>query len=332
MPLTKRLGSAVADGSVSSRVYVTEPAAASAFFEMKTRPVFVAAHIVPVSLAVRSIGRDEAACAGRAAVVVARDRQVRRPGGPDAHEVAAAGCRAGRRELGAVRLEICLVAAPVLRAPDALRALEDRPGARRIRVGDDRRVEVRALRAARDRRRDDDPLRRVAVLEVRVVELPEERVEPQRAVGDVEAGLAAVAVDDLRPDDGRAVGLERAVVLRAALQVLRRCPARRTGSGTAASRGPCSWCRGASEPPRAAAGRAPGLRRVEPAARALRRDVRERAARAHQPAVPAEDRGVGPGISTIACESGCCPFGAIEFGWQQLPAVSGSSSHPTSCP
>ena len=26
-----------------------------------------------------------------------------------------------------------------------------------------------------------------------------------------------------------------------------------------------------------------------------------------------------PGISTIACESGCCPFGAIGFGWQQLP-------------
>jgi hypothetical protein len=31
----------------------------------------------------------------------------------------------------------------------------------------------------------------------------------------------AVAVDDLRPDDRRACGLERAVVLRAALEVLR---------------------------------------------------------------------------------------------------------------
>src|SRR5262245_1689984 len=26
-----------------------------------------------------------------------------------------------------------------------------------------------------------------------------------------------------------------------------------------------------------------------------------------------------PGISTTACESGCCPFGATAFGWQQLP-------------
>src|SRR5919204_2930737 len=54
MLLTKRFGSAVADGSVSSGGYVTEPAAAFAFFEMKTRPVFVATHSVPVSLGVRS--------------------------------------------------------------------------------------------------------------------------------------------------------------------------------------------------------------------------------------------------------------------------------------
>src|SRR6266542_3729897 len=27
-----------------------------------------------------------------------------------------------------------------------------------------------------------------------------------------------------------------------------------------------------------------------------------------------------PGISTMACESGCWPFGATAFGWQQLPA------------
>src|SRR6266511_1755035 len=55
MPDTNLPGSAVADASVSSRVYVTEPAAAFAFFEMKTRPVVVATHIVPVSLAARSI-------------------------------------------------------------------------------------------------------------------------------------------------------------------------------------------------------------------------------------------------------------------------------------
>src|SRR5438477_12485341 len=54
MPLTNRPGSAVADVSVSSRVYVTEPAAASAFFEMNTRPAVVAAQRVPVSLGARS--------------------------------------------------------------------------------------------------------------------------------------------------------------------------------------------------------------------------------------------------------------------------------------
>src|SRR6185369_5589164 len=41
--------------NVSSRVNVTKPAAASAFFETKSRPVVVAAHNVPVSLGARSI-------------------------------------------------------------------------------------------------------------------------------------------------------------------------------------------------------------------------------------------------------------------------------------
>src|SRR5437588_12932334 len=54
MPLTNRAGSAVALGSVSSRVKVTLPAAASAFFDMKTRPVVVATHNVPVSFVVRA--------------------------------------------------------------------------------------------------------------------------------------------------------------------------------------------------------------------------------------------------------------------------------------
>ncbi len=53
MPLTKRPGLAVAEGRLSNRVYVTEAAAASAFVEMKTRPVVVAAQRVPVSLGVR---------------------------------------------------------------------------------------------------------------------------------------------------------------------------------------------------------------------------------------------------------------------------------------
>jgi hypothetical protein len=39
-----------------------------------------------------------------------------------------------------------------------------------------------------------------------------------------------------------------------------------------------------------------------------------------------------PGIATIACESGCCPFGAIGFGLQQLPGGVGFvvASHVTS--
>ncbi len=51
MPLTKRPGVL----AVSIRVNVTEPAAASAFCETKTRPVVVATHIVPVSLGARSM-------------------------------------------------------------------------------------------------------------------------------------------------------------------------------------------------------------------------------------------------------------------------------------
>src|SRR2546429_8940252 len=55
MPLTNRPGSAAADGGVSSRVQVPADGAASfAFFEMKPRPVVVAAHSVPVSLGVRA--------------------------------------------------------------------------------------------------------------------------------------------------------------------------------------------------------------------------------------------------------------------------------------
>src|SRR4029453_919774 len=100
-----------------------------------------------------------------------RDR--RAAGGTDAYEVTAVRVVARRRELGAVRLEERLGAAPVLRAPHALRALEDRARGRRIRVGDDRRVEVRPLRTACDLAGDDDPLVGRAVLEVGVVVLPE---------------------------------------------------------------------------------------------------------------------------------------------------------------
>ena len=69
----------------------------------------------------------------------------------DDHEVAAAGLGRGLGELLAVGLEVGLVTAPVLGPPDGERPLEDRARPRRIRVGDDRRIEERALRADEDR-------------------------------------------------------------------------------------------------------------------------------------------------------------------------------------
>src|SRR5262245_32121117 len=55
IPEMNRPGDAPADALSSSRANVTEPAASFAFFVMKTRPVVVATHIVPVSDAARSI-------------------------------------------------------------------------------------------------------------------------------------------------------------------------------------------------------------------------------------------------------------------------------------
>src|SRR5882762_265754 len=55
MPPTNRPGDAVAPGSESRRMYLTLPAAASAFFDMNTRPAPVATQSVPVSLGVRAI-------------------------------------------------------------------------------------------------------------------------------------------------------------------------------------------------------------------------------------------------------------------------------------
>ena len=131
----------------SSRVQVTAEAfEALALSEMKTRPVVVAAHNVPVFCGARSIA---ATFAAGPVGTVGGARQIRGPGRPDLDEVTAVGVVEGGRELGAVRLEIRLVAAPVLRPPDRLRALEDRARGRRVRVGDDRRVEERALGARR---------------------------------------------------------------------------------------------------------------------------------------------------------------------------------------
>ena len=135
------------------------------------------------------------------------------------HEVTAAWLGCGRRELGAVGLQISLVAAPVLGPPDALRALEDRARPGWIGIGDNRRIKLSTFGARDDRRRDNHPLGRVAVLEVRVVGLAGERVKPQVRVASIKAGLAAVAIDLLRPCQGP-ICLERPVILCAALHML----------------------------------------------------------------------------------------------------------------
>jgi hypothetical protein len=87
-----------------------------------------------------------------------------------------------------------------------------------MRVGDDRRIEERPFGTRQNRRGDDHPPGRIAVAEIRVVRLAGEGVEAQRVVGHVEAGQTAVTVNHLRPDIGRSIELERAVVLSTALQ------------------------------------------------------------------------------------------------------------------
>src|SRR6185295_9767750 len=72
MLLTKRLGSLAA--SESSRVHVTADAgSASTFFEMKTRPVVVAAHAVEPSPEVRSIAAMLPPARSPQAALVSRD-------------------------------------------------------------------------------------------------------------------------------------------------------------------------------------------------------------------------------------------------------------------
>ena len=131
--------------------------------------------------------------------------QIRGASGPNPDEVTATSFCGACREFRAVRFEQCGIAAPVLRAPDRERTLEDRSSHRRVRVGDDRRVEERRLGTRQDRRRDNHPLRRVAAAEVRIVGLPGERVEAQGVIGRIESGLAAITVDDLGPDIARPV-------------------------------------------------------------------------------------------------------------------------------
>src|SRR5213076_353897 len=133
----------------------------------------------------------------------------------DDDEVTAPRLVARSRELRAVRFEECLVTPPVPRPPHALLAQEDRPGNEGVR--DDRLVECRGL--GKQRAGDNDPLARIAVLEVRIRVICEEGVEALRGIADVETRLATVAVDNLIPCDRRAQGFEGAVVLSPALQM-----------------------------------------------------------------------------------------------------------------
>ena len=121
-------------------------------------------------------GSDKPSGAGRAAI--GRHSQISIPGRTDANKVTAAGLCSRCRELGAVGLEVRLIPAPVLRAPDTLRALENRPRTGRIWISDDRRIEVRSFRAARYWRGDNDPLQRIAIPEIGIMVLTEERIEP----------------------------------------------------------------------------------------------------------------------------------------------------------
>ena len=146
----------------------------------------------------------------RGQVVPAQGRRELRA---DLFPVAAEGIRVRRREqLAAVRLQVRLVAAVVGGALDALEAGENGAALGRVRVGDDGDVEGGALlRGDEERIRDPDPVERIVVAEVRVDLRAEVGVERDRRISGVEAGLAAVAEDDLGPGHARAV--ERKVPL-----------------------------------------------------------------------------------------------------------------------
>ena len=89
----------------SSRFQTTEAAAASALSVMNTRPVLVAAHIVPVFCGVRCDPGHRAAAPGSPTPPPSSVRQIGRARA-DADEVAAAGLDGRGRELGAVGFEV----------------------------------------------------------------------------------------------------------------------------------------------------------------------------------------------------------------------------------
>src|SRR5579864_6170642 len=68
-----------------------------------------------------------------------------------------------------------------------------------MRIGYNRRVKIRTLRAVQHGRADDDPLGGITVVEVGIIFLAGEGVEAQVIVQGAETGLAAVAVHFLLP-------------------------------------------------------------------------------------------------------------------------------------
>src|SRR4030095_14569416 len=100
--------------------------------------------------------------------------------------------------LRAVGFQECLIASPILGAPDTERALEDCSGGGGMWIGHNGRVK-RWRVGRRDWTAGDHPLQRIAVLEIHIMKSARERVEPKRGVTHVKARLAPIAVNYLRP-------------------------------------------------------------------------------------------------------------------------------------
>ena len=120
--------------SESSRVYVTLPAvASSAFFEIKTRPVVVAAHRVAVSELPRATAATLPPVRACTTIVCRIDSQPCRAGRPDREEVTAGRVSPRGCKFRAVGFKERLVACPILSPPDTQRTLEDCACTDRIR-------------------------------------------------------------------------------------------------------------------------------------------------------------------------------------------------------
>src|SRR5438552_10323797 len=155
------------------------------------------------------------------------------------------------------------------------------------RIGNNWKVEQSGLRVTwrnEERIGDPIPVRRGTAVEVDINLGVEVGVEAEVRVRRVKAGETAVAEDRLRPRYRRAGCLERAVVLRSALHVLRVRRVHRQAlelQGLQALVQACPCRRGAGQELLAAS----EADRIKPTSAAAGRDVCERAIRAHQTTV-----------------------------------------------